>query len=128
MPQFQPYKGGDDLLWALTRLTGVNKHQMLTAMPAGVDSIALHAMLLFGKGQGAFRPSWDSRNNILTYAKTPIGTDLKYDLEISFHIAFGEVEIVGGSPAIPVLREIAAKVAAITHMIELECRRAKYIA
>src|SRR5271157_4557587 len=31
---FQPYKGGDDLLWALNRICAGNKHRMLT--PVGI--------------------------------------------------------------------------------------------
>lgn len=127
MPGFKPYKGGDDTLWALTRLAATNKHQMLTGILTAADSINVHAMTLFGSKDGLFVPGWDSSKNELTFAEIPAGTELQYDLGVTFSIAFGDVEIVGGERVLPILHELGSKIWHILSRIEAACRDGGYI-
>ncbi len=108
-------------------IAGTNKHQMLTGILTAADSINIHAMTLFGSRDGLFIPGWDSSKNELTYAETPVGTELQYDLDVAFSVAFGDVEIVGGERVVPVLQKLGTKVLRIVSQIEAACRRGGYI-
>src|SRR5208282_3193026 len=44
MRSFEPYKGGNDLLWALSRHSATNRHQRLVAIGASSDSMFIHEM------------------------------------------------------------------------------------
>ncbi len=64
----------------------------------------------------------------MVFARVGIGSQLDYDLNFSFFVAFGEVESVRDQPAIPVLNAAASEVERIILAIETESRRIGLIA
>lgn len=125
---FQPYKGGNNLLWALNRICAANKHRMLAPTAFTVGNVIFPKGFVF-KGPGTFGISWDREKQELIYAKVGPRGDLQINSEMyfSFDIAFDEVEIVKGQPAVTILRQLATIVERILMGLEAETRRLGYI-
>jgi hypothetical protein len=116
----QPYKGGNDLLWAMNALTGINRHRMLQAVALVAENgFHIRQMISPAKGFSIMVPHWDRVKNELIFFRTA-DPDLAYDLDVEFFIAFGDVEIVGGKPAIPVLNGFSYMVEEIIGAIEAQ--------
>ncbi len=119
---FHPYKGGNDPLWLMNSLSKMNRHRILQPVIfAGENRIAVNTMVITGPAK-IMAPVWDRSKNELIFARTG-QPNLKYDLQFSLHIAFGDVDIVAGQPAIPILRGFADIVERIVAAIEGETRR-----
>jgi hypothetical protein len=125
MVSFKPYKGGNDLLWALNKLCNTNKHEIIIP-------IATASAGFLGKNV-TWRPSggtltippliWDSVENEMEYARITDGGKYEGEFQFSFFIAIGKIEIVEGNPAIDVINAIAGEVERILLVLEAEARR-----
>jgi hypothetical protein len=122
MQTFKPYRSGNDLLWALSKLSVVNRHQRLLALGASTDLMYIHQMTARGV-RPVLEPLWDSVKNELVFARADPDVEVKYDVEFSFYIAFGDVEVMRAQPVIPTLDELGRMVASIIHEIEAETAR-----
>jgi hypothetical protein len=124
---FQPYKGGNDLLWALNRVCAANKHYMLA--PTGVLTyIDFPHVKCIGTGKAdIIRPWWDRRTNEIVYFIRDLRNRIKYKINLSFDIAFDEVEIISGKSALAILKNMTAIVERILLAIEAETRRLGFI-
>jgi hypothetical protein len=120
---FKPYKGGDNLLWALNRICVANKHRMLA--PVGMACGGVHIISLHADRGPLILPalSWDRTKNEMVYAITGQDTKIEYKIDITFDVAFDEVEIVSGQPASAILRLLTSKVEGILLATEAEARR-----
>jgi hypothetical protein len=116
---FQPYKGGDDLLWGLSKLSAANKHQMLVPVAATTDAMLVNNMTISGPASIPV-PVWDKQKNELVFARVGKGGILKYDVAFSFYLAFGDIEIVKDQPTIPTLHTLIGKTENILSAIEKE--------
>jgi len=123
---FQPYKGGNDLLWALNRICAANKHRMLAPIGILVGGIQINKMTFRGTGGIPF-PTWDRTKHEIIYAIVGPNGNIEYDINIIFDIAFNEVEIVSGQPVIAVLRNLATIVKNIIINLETEIMRLGYV-
>ncbi len=103
---FKPYKGGDDLLWAVNRICNTNKHKMLVPIGISTGGMKIKTMEITGPNFNLFSPTWDKTKNEIVIATIGPGGNLEYDLDISFAVTFNEVDVVGGMPAIPVLNKL----------------------
>lgn len=128
---FKPYKGGNNLLWALNQISIVNKHRtILNSVVIGLERMGqIH---VDGARVGApfyFQPlilsSWDRVKQEVTFAITNLGLTVKRD--ITFFVAFDEIEIVGGKEAVPVLYELVREVEGILLAVETESRRLGFV-
>jgi hypothetical protein len=128
---FQPYRGGNDLLWALNELCNGDKHKFIT--PTQTIMWRGHA---FAKGFG--RPfsmpdphKWDSTNNEMVVIKLgPIVTsNATWDYNFDFFpfIAFDEIPIVKGKPVLGVIQQLGLTVKSVFAAIEAESRRLGFI-
>lgn len=119
---FKPYKGGNDLLWALNQLANCQKHDII--IPANVDMVTgtLDRIL---EGEGTLLDAeWDSAKNEIPFAITAVDRGkITYDFDLRFTIAFGEVDVVKGKPAFAVFRALIGIVTGIVDATEAECRR-----
>lgn len=123
---FQPYKGGNNLLFALNSVCIANKHRELTQMDI-IPDITINKI----QAESIYGPinvtvpqlEWDSRKNEITYLIVPANpTPLTYtDVVITLNIAFDE--IIGGKTAIAVLNDMAGIVESILMATEAEARR-----
>lgn len=119
---FRPYKGGNDPIWALNKLCNTSKHKLIAPMAMGTDG-SFFRYFSPPAGTQIFVPVWDSVKNEIPIFSVPGGTLPKYDLDVAYFVAFGDVEVVQGQPAIPVLYTIGSEVERILLATEAEARR-----
>jgi len=124
---FQPYRGGDDLLWALNELCNGKKHKFIT--PMATVMWRGHA---FAKGFGRpitmpDPPKWDSAKDEMVVIKLgPIVIpDATWDYDFDFFpfVAINEIPVVEGKPVLGILYQFCLKVESILMAIEAEARR-----
>lgn len=119
---FQPYLGGDDLLWLLNELCVSDKHKVV--IPMGVGMMRQQASV---RTIGAFfMPNphvWDATRNEMEIITFGPGTTFNYDFQFDFFVAFGDVKFVAGKPIAPVLDNLFGKVERILTAMEAEARR-----
>jgi hypothetical protein len=120
--RLQPYKGGNDPLWALNRIRVTNNHIPLepigtATFVTGVDVTAT------GFWSMPVTPIWDRAKNEMTLFTLGPNVKFKSKVDISFYVAFGEIELLEGKNAIPVLDEFIDMVETILGEIEAETRR-----
>ena len=116
----EPYKGRNDLLWALNRLVNTKKHGILRPVTSAntlkIEGFALG--ILFWNP-----PRWDSDKNEMILARIPTGTNFDIDLEATFFITFNEIESLDGKEVLTVLNEFVNIVEGIVMAIKAESKR-----
>jgi hypothetical protein len=124
---FQPYCGGDDLLWALNELCNGKKHKFVTPMATVMWRGSAFAR---GKGRPFSMPDphvWDSTKNEMVVLKLgPIVVpDATWDYGFDFYplVTISEIPVVTGEPVLGVLYELCLKVESILKAIEAESKR-----
>jgi hypothetical protein len=119
---FQPYKGGNGLLYALNQISNTNKHVTLVALGAAVirQSGKFHAV---GYMSVPTNPVWDNAKNEIIVATIGHGTKFDYDVNFAFFVTFNEVEGISGQEAVRVLNALASEVERVLMAIEAESRR-----
>lgn len=113
---FQPYKRGDNLLWALNRICAGNKHRMLAPV-----SILETKGFLWDRRVPC--PSWDRRENEIARFITFPNENFDDYIDVTFDIAFDDVDIVQGQPVLTVLNTLSDKVYNILLALEAEAIR-----
>lgn len=128
MVAFQPYKGGNDLLWALNKLCNTQKHKIVVPM-AIANAGALFKRVIFERGPASIMiPRWDSAKQEMILVRIARGVPRSIDIEVDTFIAIGKVDGVEGQPAIGILNGLAGVVERIIMAIEAESRRIGHIA
>lgn len=112
---FKPYKGGDDVLWALNRVAVADKHTFLR--------INLASQLGNVTATGAVRklfvnPPWDSVKNEIELSTFARGSGLHYKIEVGLTIAFNKIDFIEGEPVPEVLDYWADKAEHIISALE----------
>ncbi|MGO9720700.1 MAG: hypothetical protein ACLPOA_08970 [Methylocella sp.] len=118
---FQPYKGGNDRLWALKNLTNANKHRSLVSFGAAVDNIEVNTLELPGPGP-ILKPYWDRAKNEIVISRTVDNVEPRYDLDVSFHISFGDIEGLSGKPVVEAIDYLSAIVSAFLTGLQSDMR------
>ena len=85
------------MLWALNNLSSTNKHRSLIALGASVDDVNVTTLELPGPGP-ILKPYWDRANEVLIISRTIENVEPRYDLNVGFYIAFGDIEGLKGEP------------------------------
>lgn len=121
---FQPYQGGNDLIWALNRANNINKHRLLVPACQFLSNMNLR---IHGSG-GNCRippppPIWDRGKNEIVFAITSPDAKIEYNIKGSYCISFDEIEVIRGHPAAHILDAMASEVEGIVMAIEAEARR-----
>lgn len=119
--EFKPYKGGNDLIWALNKTNNINKHMLLVPSCVSLGKMNLR---MRGSGESCIPvPRWNREKNEIVFAITGPGAKFEYDVKGSFCISFDEIETIRGYPAATILREMASEVECLVSAIEAEARR-----
>lgn len=119
---FNPYETGNYPLWALNKLCNANKHRLL--VPVAVTATGLHFNYAsFMKDPAELLMRWNADKHRLEFARVGPGGEFKYDVSITTHIVFDEINGVKGGPAVGVLNAIAGEVHRVLMATEAECRR-----
>ena len=120
--ELQPYKGGNDLLWALHDLDRRNKH---------IDLVTTGGMLAQHSVQAVFKPNttepltFSAPQTINTLDQETvileapnIGSDLNIDAQLIVGVAFGDVEPVKNQPVLATLQNLASLTTSIFSTFE----------
>ena len=125
----KPYKGGNDILWALNRIAISEKHKIVTAMGAILMGthfrIETHGLDSYCRCPQV--PVWGRTNNEIVIAFSSHGTTLKYNFQSIPLVVFEDIEIVGGQPVVPVFHNAANEVHNIIVAVEAEARRCGFL-
>jgi hypothetical protein len=104
----KPYKGGNDLLWAIHELNKTDKHRTLVAIVMATTAISGNIGLT-AQNDGLFflqaPPPWsriDQDIPVLVY--TP-GLKPDANLKLSFSIAFGDIKGIEREPIVKILHQ-----------------------
>ena len=92
---FQPYKGGNDLLWALNEVANTDKHRMV--IPIG-QGLARYGASVRGTGYFSMPDPhvWDRAKNEMKLIELGPGATHTYDFGFQFFIAFHDIEFIDG--------------------------------
>jgi hypothetical protein len=119
---FKPYKGGNNLLWALHVLDNISKHRTLLTIGivhGGIDfTDALHALM--EKSWGGAVPRFKSRASVSTartgypaevgdvlFVGFPVDEEVNQKLQFPYQITLSESEINAGEPLLETLHGMA---------------------
>jgi hypothetical protein len=123
---FQPYFGGDDVLWTLNEMCNMDKHRMI--IPVG-NSVVRYGAALEGTGYFSMPEPhiWDREKNEMELLT--LGPSAKYNCQFDFSVcvAFNGIKTVDGEPILYVLETLRTKVERILQTIEGESLRLGYI-
>jgi hypothetical protein len=120
----KPYRGGNNILWALHKICGANKHGVIRPLPLINSGMQISGTHRGRPAQFPFPPRWDSSKNETVLIRVPVGDgECNVNLEGSFSIAFSDVEFVDGEPVLSVLDYLADVVEGIVMTIEAEAKR-----
>jgi len=121
---FQPYKGGNRLLAALQALRNADNHAVLT--PFGTDfdrpftsvkTIGYASMIV------PEHSTWDRAKQEVIYLKTRTDTEVQYEINFQFFVAFDNIEIIAGRSVLVELDAIGVEVERVVSAIQAEsCR------
>jgi hypothetical protein len=120
--RLKPYKGGNELLWALNTVRVTNEHIPLTTVGAAtfMADVSIRAV---GRWSMPSVPVWDRRKNEMELCTIGPNTKLHGHFNFGFYIAFGEIEWLEGKNAIPTLDQFVDMVETILGQIEAESKR-----
>lgn len=72
--RFKPYKGGDNLLWALNELCNANKHAIVCPVATVSGGVAADTLVMRGPGK-MLPPRWDrTKNEMILFRLKPGST------------------------------------------------------
>jgi hypothetical protein len=120
---FQPYPGGDDLLWALNEICVTDKHKLLIPIGTGSTNLGMHVEAL-GYIKMPQTPMWDrTKNEMELVTVGPETEQFNYNFHFRIFVAFNNIRVVDGEPVLGVLYALGRKVESILMAIEAESRR-----
>lgn len=121
---FQPYRGGNTLIWALNQIRRQCNHRLIVPVGNAISGISVDHMTISSPTQ-AYVPSpvWNREKDEIVYAVGGPGSHIEYKLQLYSFIAFGEVDGFSNKPVVETLEAIAAEVYRIIMALEDETRR-----
>ena len=108
----KPFKGGNDLIWALSAIAGAEKYALIVPL-GSVDS-----GLTFINNKTAPKVRWDAKKWEIELGSFPIHGKFQPRINIFFSAAFGEIETLENCPVLPVLEAMTAEVERILAVTE----------
>jgi hypothetical protein len=119
---FKPYKGGNDLLWALNEVCLRDKHILLT--PTCNGAVVNKGSLVGNPAEIRFpaNPTWLSSKNEIVFFSAKAEVQIYYDLKITCFIAFDEMPVIGGQPILGFFEHAAHAVEIVIASIEGRAR------
>jgi hypothetical protein len=124
---FQPYKGGNNAIWALNELCNTPKHKMLypLAMGAGIG-MGGNASVNTIVELVPWTVGWNSEKNelILVRIRDPSGIKGQLNFNGTVTVALDDVDqVIRGQHPVKVLRAMIGEVERVLVTTERECRR-----
>jgi len=119
----EPYKGGNDLIWALNNMCNSNKHGFIRPVPISTANVKFAGKIFDGGPEILTSPKWDHSKNEMVVARAKVEASFDLNLNFSFSVVFDDFEIVAGKPVLDTLNECANIVQGFVMGIEAECSR-----
>jgi hypothetical protein len=123
MLSFKPYKGGDDLLWALNEVCNSGMREIIAPVAIVTGELSEAAASAGGTIRASWPPRWDSTKHEMVIAVTRHGAAFGGNFEFAFFMALANIEIAGGKTAAAVLEDLVVKAQNIVSAIEAEAIR-----
>lgn len=125
MRSFKPYKGGNDLLYAVNKACNTNKHDFLVPMAIAGGGTGIRDFYAPpGVGFALPNPVWDRTKNEIVYLRTFIlGPQPQYDMRITVYVVFDEIQGIAGQEPVTALENMTSVVERVFAGIEAESRR-----
>jgi hypothetical protein len=125
MEAFKPYRGGDDLLWALNKLCNANKHRIVSPVAIATgDTLKVNKLSVQGAPMIPRVPIWDRKKNEMEMFRFPATLkNFECNVDFTHAIAFNSVEAIRNQPALTVLHAVSSKVESVLMAVEAEARR-----
>ena len=124
LAELKPYKGGDDVLWALSRLSNIDKHNGLVSVgnAAAVTSMAFSSLTMENCSGGFFGGGglFDLNRGLVLIDMGPDGSVKigRAQINAEIMLAFGDVDVFAGQPVLGVLHHLTDKVERIIETFE----------
>lgn len=121
LSDLKPYRGGNDLLWALGRLANIDKHKKIIPIGSGRfgHEIKLTIYLLAGDIVQPPSSEWqplDKERTLFTY---PAGRKINgYEVNLVTDVAFRDVDFFENKPLIEVLCQLSDLTSGIVDIFE----------
>ena len=118
---FEPYRGGNSLLWALHELDIIDKHRSIVAVRATRVGGIVGQFRATGLREGlnfVGLPEWDPLDEEIAYLRLPAGAQIEGDLNTVVAIVFDKPDPVRGKQVIATLRQLARVTQGIVDLIE----------
>ena len=126
MMSFKPYKGGNDLLWALNNLSNTPKHEVIVdvRVTPGISFVR-------GKIYPGIEPvrflAWDSAKNEMEISRSPLESTDEVDFGGSLLIAIDNVRGVAGQEVYGTLFQMLGIVQGCVRVIEDRARHFGFV-
>jgi hypothetical protein len=117
--RLKPYRGGNDLLWALHKLANTNKHEMLCPLATLTD--VFHRRMIFtGASFRMLIARWDRVKNEIPLYRVGPKDAFEAELKVSVKIGIANIEVLQGKPAVAVFDQLIHLVESIVRLLEVE--------
>jgi hypothetical protein len=119
---FQPYLGGDDLLWALNEIAVADKHKFVIPIGQGIRRYGANVRVT-GYFEMPDPHVWDRTKNEMILITLGPGAEYNNQFGLHLFVAFNDIRVVDGNSVLEVLGQIGARVKTIMDTIEFEAMR-----
>jgi len=124
---FKPYKGGNDLVWALNKLRNATHATLISVSVVSDGMLSVGVGYLSNNASIPGNLALDAEKNEIIFARVGPGGTFKYDLRFSFLVALGELDILARHQAVAVLREMSAEVRRIFTATREKCHEMGFL-
>jgi hypothetical protein len=126
---FEPYKGASDAIYALNLVCVSNKHKLVVPCASATLNAGVNVSC-FGFMETPYpAPVWNSeKNEMVLFTISPDTTNVNAQFGFAIHVAFGQIDFVGGKPIGPILDQFSDVAETIVSEIEAETRRLGFTA
>ncbi|MGD0348161.1 MAG: hypothetical protein ABSA85_15465 [Terracidiphilus sp.] len=126
---FQPYKGGNDLLFALNVLCDAGERAPLAAI--GTVLLRPYTRFVISGYLGIEipeHPVWNRTEDEMVFLRAPADAKLDYEIDFGLYVALDKIDPfdigpLGGQPVLRVLEACGAETHRVVTRIEVEARR-----
>ena len=117
-----PYKDGNNTLWALNKLCNAKKHAALVPVRINQSSV-LYTGDTVDFGWVPAGDGWDFNDGEATFLVTKPGVQPKITADVSIDITISEIDSIKNRPASHVLADMSKAVENVLIGTESDCRR-----
>jgi hypothetical protein len=121
---FQPYKGGNDLLFALNLIGDAGERAPLAA----IGTVLLRPYTRFAISgylgiEIPENPFWDRAKDEIVFLRAPADGKLDYEIDFGLFVALDKVDPFDGQPVLRVLEACGAETHRVVSQIEAEAEK-----